>query len=263
MTVYNGAGTAIGTATTGGLFSESIVLNNQPAGTYYIQVFGYNGVYNTSLCYNLQAVITASTSLFGAYDIASNGTTAGAPGIPFNADISGLVYPSGDIDLYKIIVSNAGSINLALTNLPADYDLQLLNGSGTQVAISQNGEPAMNRSAIQRSREHIMPGCMVSAVHFMPVPAILYGCSPAPAQRRAAPLYTSRGLAEIFPNPAHQYLQLHVSGQVDTHAHYGIVDVRAEFCSMVDWIRKHNGWIFQLFRPVYTWPGYSCGVTGM
>ena len=62
------------------------------------------------------------------------------PGIPFNADISGLVYPSGDIDLYKIIVSNAGIINLALTNLPADYDLQLLNGSGTQVAISQNGE---------------------------------------------------------------------------------------------------------------------------
>ena len=65
----------------------------------------------------LQAVITASTSCSGArYRIQwHNGRR---PGNPFNADISGLVYPSGDIDLYKIIVSNAGSINLALTNLP-------------------------------------------------------------------------------------------------------------------------------------------------
>ncbi len=227
MTVYNGAGTAIGTATTGGLFSESIVLNNQPAGTYYIQVFGYNGVYNTSLCYNLQAVITASTSCSGAYDIASNGTTAGAPGIPFNADISGLVYPSGDIDLYKIIVSNAGSINLALTNLPADYDLQLLNGSGTQVAISQNGGTGNESISYTAAAGTYYARVYGFSSAFHASSCYTLRVQPGTGSKEgAAPLFTSRGLAEIFPNPAHQYLQLHVSGQVDTHAHYGIVDVQ-------------------------------------
>ncbi|MBG9377799.1 fibronectin type III domain-containing protein [Panacibacter sp. DH6] len=87
-----------------------------------------------------QFTTTAATSTCpGIYDVSTNGTTSGAPTIPFNTDIKGLISPSGDNDYYKFVITNAGTITLTLTTLPRDYDLRLRNSAGTQVAISQNG----------------------------------------------------------------------------------------------------------------------------
>ena len=71
------------------------------------------------------------------FDTSTNGTIAGAALIPFNTDIRGSINISGDIDNYKIVISKAGSITIRLTNLPSNYNLQLLNSAGTQIAISQ------------------------------------------------------------------------------------------------------------------------------
>lgn len=46
---------------------------------------------------------------------------------------------STDVDYYKFTQSTTGYINIALTNLPKDYDIYLYNSSGTLVARSQNG----------------------------------------------------------------------------------------------------------------------------
>lgn len=81
----------------------------------------------------------AATTCPGIYDVSTNGTTGGAATIPFNTDIKGLISPRGDNDYYKFVITNAGTITLTLTTLPADYDLRLRNSAGTQVAISQNG----------------------------------------------------------------------------------------------------------------------------
>lgn len=135
--VYNSAGTQIGSGT-GTTATETVSLNSQAAGTYYIKVIGYNGA-NSATCYTIKATATTVTSCQSSLDNSTNGTTAGAATIPFNTNVNGLISPSGDIDNYKFVITTGGTITITLSTLPADYDLKLLNSAGTQVAISQNG----------------------------------------------------------------------------------------------------------------------------
>lgn len=74
----------------------------------------------------------------GIYDVSTNGSTSGAATIPLNTDILGTLSPRGDNDYYRISITTAGSITISLTNLPANYQLALLNSGGSQIAISQN-----------------------------------------------------------------------------------------------------------------------------
>ena len=137
LTIYNSAGTQIGSGA-GSTATETVSLTNQAAGTYYMKVFGYNGA-NSAACYTIKATSTTATGCQSSYDVTTNGTTAGAATIPFNTNITGLISPSADIDNYKFVITNAGTITITLTTLPADYDLKLLNSAGTQVGISQKG----------------------------------------------------------------------------------------------------------------------------
>jgi hypothetical protein len=137
---YNSAGTEISRSENGGTTSETINTTNTAAGTYYVQVFGYNGAMSTTVCYALTINATpVSVTCPSTYDVSTNGTTSGAATIPFNTDIKGLISPSGDLDHYRFVITTGGTITLSLTTLPGDYDLRLYNSAGTQVAISQNG----------------------------------------------------------------------------------------------------------------------------
>lgn len=137
---YNSAGTQIGSSEAGGTSNESIVLNNQAAGTYYVRVIGYNGVFSTTVCYNLNIGATTVTGCQSSYDVSTNGTAGGAALIPFNTDITGLISPSGDNDYYRFVITTGGTATITLTTLPADYDIRLYSSDGTtQLAISQNG----------------------------------------------------------------------------------------------------------------------------
>lgn len=137
---YNSAGTQIGSSTAGGTSSESITYNNAAAGTYYVRVIGYNGVFSTTVCYNLNVGATTVTGCASSYDNTTNGTSAGAATIPLNTNITGLISPSGDNDYYKFVITTGGTATITLTTLPADYDLVLYSSNGTtQLAISENG----------------------------------------------------------------------------------------------------------------------------
>jgi len=135
--IYNSSGTHIGSGT-GATATETVTLNNQAAGTYYIKVIGYNGA-NSATCYTIKATATTVTSCQSSYDVSTNGTISGAATIPFNANITGLISPTVDHDYYKFVITNAGTATVTLTTLPADYDLTIVNSAGTQLAISQNG----------------------------------------------------------------------------------------------------------------------------
>ncbi len=138
MTIYNSGGTSIGSGTSGSA-NETVTLNSQPAGTYYIRVFGYNGA-NSATCYTITATATPVTGCASTYDVSTNGTFGGAATVPFNTDVKGLISPTGDIDFYKFVITTGGTATVTLTTLPGDYDLQLLSSNGTtQLAISQNG----------------------------------------------------------------------------------------------------------------------------
>ena len=78
----------------------------------------------------------------GIYDISSNGSAPGAATIPLNTDVLGNVSVRNDNDYYAFNITSGGTITLTLTNLPANYQLALLNGSGGQVALSQNNGTA-------------------------------------------------------------------------------------------------------------------------
>ncbi|MBK7434472.1 MAG: T9SS type A sorting domain-containing protein [Chitinophagaceae bacterium] len=135
--IYNSAGTQIG-AGTGSTATETVTLNSQAAGTYYIKVIGYNGA-NSATCYTIKATATTVTSCQSSYDVSTNGTRTGAALIPFNTNITGLINPAGDNDYYKFVITTGGTATVTLTTLPADYDLTIVNSSGTQLASSANG----------------------------------------------------------------------------------------------------------------------------
>ncbi len=89
----------------------------------------------------VQAQFTTTTppvTCPGAYDVSTNGNTAGAATIPLNTDIKGLVNPSGDNDYYRFVITTGGTISMTLTTLPANYHLRLLNSSGSTLQTSSN-----------------------------------------------------------------------------------------------------------------------------
>lgn len=149
LTIYNSAGTSIGTGTSGSA-NETVTLNNQAAGTYYIRVFGYNGA-NSATCYTITASVTpVAQGCQSAYDVSTNGSASGAATIPFNTDIKGLVSPSGDNDYYKFVITTGGTATVTLTTLPADYELAIYSSNGTtQLASSTNG--STNSETITRT----------------------------------------------------------------------------------------------------------------
>lgn len=138
---YNSSGTEIKRSENSSTTNETITNSNTAAGTYYVQVFGYNGANSATVCYSLNIGATpATTSCVSTYDNSTNGTVSGASQIPLNTNVTGLISPSADNDYYRFVITTAGSISITLTTLPGDYDVRLYNSTGTtQLAISQNG----------------------------------------------------------------------------------------------------------------------------
>lgn len=79
-----------------------------------------------------------SSACPGPEDIATNGNMGGAGTIGLNTEVKGLISGKIDIDYYKFTINTSGSFTVWLTNLPANYQLAVLNSSGTQLGISQN-----------------------------------------------------------------------------------------------------------------------------
>ncbi len=138
MTVYNSAGTQIGSGTSA-TATETVSLNNQAAGTYYVKIYGYNGA-NSASCYSITVTANVVTGCSSTYDVTTNGTASGAAQIPLNTNVTGLISPTGDIDYYKFVITTGGTATITLSTLPGDYDIRLYSSDGTtQLAISQNG----------------------------------------------------------------------------------------------------------------------------
>ncbi|MBI2731489.1 MAG: T9SS type A sorting domain-containing protein [Sphingobacteriales bacterium] len=126
----------VATATT----ATSVDLSGLTAGTVYnwrvrATCSGGTGNYVQANFTTASAPVTCP----GVYDVSTNGTTSGAATIPLNTDVKGLINPSGDNDYYKFTITTGGTIIITLTTLPANYQLSLLNGSGSVIASSTSG----------------------------------------------------------------------------------------------------------------------------
>jgi hypothetical protein len=63
MKVYNSSGTEIGSGTSASA-TESVTINSQAAGTYYVYIYGYNGASSAS-CYTLRVAASGSSFISG------------------------------------------------------------------------------------------------------------------------------------------------------------------------------------------------------
>ncbi|MBL7748507.1 MAG: T9SS type A sorting domain-containing protein, partial [Chitinophagaceae bacterium] len=214
MTIFNSAGTQIGSGTSASA-TETVSLSSQPAGTYYIRVFGYNGAFSAT-CYTITATVTpVTTGCISTYDNATNGTSGGAATIPLNTDIKGLISPSGDNDYYRFTIATGGTATITLTTLPADYDMRLYSSNGTtQLAISQNG--GTTSETITRT--------YTAGTYFVRV----YGYNNANNATNCYTLRVATGTAtrgddmitsavkvNLFPNPAKHTLNVNIAGNDD------------------------------------------------
>lgn len=136
LRLLNSSGTVLATSSAGNTTAESIMYNNASAGNYYVHVYGYNGVFSTSACYALTATATVVSSCTDNYE--PNETNGGARTIGANSAKTARIGSSTDVDWFKFANSSAQRyIKVSLTNLPANYDMQLWRGSG-QLATSAN-----------------------------------------------------------------------------------------------------------------------------
>lgn len=69
----------------------------------------------------------------------NNSTSAAYGPITSGTAYNSYIYSGTDTDYYYFNTTAAGTIAVSLTNLPKDYDVYLLNSSGTTVAKSENG----------------------------------------------------------------------------------------------------------------------------
>jgi hypothetical protein len=212
LILYNSAGTELARSENSGTTSETITQSGASAGTYYVQAFGYNGAFSTTVCYNLNIGATTATGCASTYDNSSNGTFAGAPQIPLNTNVTGLISPSGDNDHYSFVITTGGTISITLGTLPADYDIRLFNSAQTQVAISQAGGTSGETINYTASA-----GTYYVRVYGYNNANSATGCytlrvTTGTALREVSPEFTLTPKVDVFPNPTVSMLNVNITG---------------------------------------------------
>jgi hypothetical protein len=222
--IYNSAGTQIG-ASESGTATETVSLNSQATGTYYIKVIGYQGA-NSATCYTIKATATAVTGCQSSYDVSTNGTTAGAATIPFNTNITGLISPTADVDNYKFVITTGGTITVTLGTLPGDYDLKLLNSAGTQVGISQNGSTTSETISYTAAA-----GTYYAQVYGYNGANSATVCYTLKVQLGTATKqqagFVKNDLLNIYPNPVTNILKVSLPGIVSKQSMIQVIDAKA------------------------------------
>lgn len=128
-----------GTWTTVSTTSASYNLSGLVASTTYnfqVQAVCTSGTgsYSTASSFTTSAASTGCTDVYE-----TNNSTSAAKTIAVNTNITALIGASGDNDYFKFTnTSSQKNIRITLTNLPYDYDVKLLNSSGSTLVTGQN-----------------------------------------------------------------------------------------------------------------------------
>ena len=213
-------------------------------------MIGYNGA-NSASCYTITATTTVITSCQSSYDVSTNGTISGAATIPFNTNITGLINPTGDNDYYKFVITTGGTATVTLTTLPADYDLTIVNCSGTQLAISQNGSTTSESIArtytagTYYARAYGYNGANNATVCY--TLKVQLGTASKPEN-----LLPVGDMVKLYPNPVSNILNVSVLGDVSPTASLQITDVNGKIVMIKAFINNPQAIdISKLAKAVY------------
>jgi len=120
--LYNSSLSTLAIGQNGGTTSESIKRNTSSAATYYVRVYGYNGVFSTSQCYRLR--VNASSTPFRFQDnvlnpmkgdlesgiIAIPNPSSGQTSFEFLSDVPGVASISVVDMLGRVVVQNTQEV---------------------------------------------------------------------------------------------------------------------------------------------------------
>lgn len=113
LRLYNSRGQLLGTSQNGGTTTESLRYNSAPTGTYFARVYGYNGAFNSSSCYTLNASISST-----AFRLDGNEETNDS-GKPVT-DVSFDVFPNpsnGQLNVNLFLGEAMETVNIRVFNL--------------------------------------------------------------------------------------------------------------------------------------------------
>ncbi len=118
--------------------ADEFITFSAPAGTYSVYVYGQNGVNSNTACYKLNnTVIYPCNTAFEPNEGLSTATA-----FNLNTTVQSSIATVGDQDFFKIVTTSRGNINLSLTNLFIDLDLELMDNTGKVIAASRLGGPS-------------------------------------------------------------------------------------------------------------------------
>ena len=124
VVLFNSYGTQVGLSENAGTTSEQIIYNAKYAGTYYVAVYGYGGVYSTSSSYTLRAS-TQSTAWRLDTDISV---------IENDLSAATTLFPNPTIDLlYVNIPENILAYNYKIININGSVVMQ---GNANEISAS-------------------------------------------------------------------------------------------------------------------------------
>lgn len=201
----------------GSTSNETITRSNVPAGTYYIQVYGYAGEHSTTTCYNLQIQTTYLTACAGTSDAGDNETFATAATIPLNTDINGRISIPGDQDYYTFTLTEATNLTITLTNLPDDYDIGLFSSAQAVIATSMLGGTSHEtiNYLLPAGTYYVQVWGYSSAHHEALCYTLRVGTGTALRSSTSGSSQASLAAQpafKIFPNPVANTLQVNITG---------------------------------------------------
>jgi len=183
--------------------------------TYHVRAFAVNAAgvgYGSTSSFTTSG--TTVPSCASAYDTPWNNDYQGTsyfPGpmsIPFNTDVNGRIETSNDRDYYKFTVTTGGTISMTLTNLPANYNLNLVNSLGNSIATStQTGtiSETINATVTSNTVYYALvygPDIYTFNANSCYTLRVNTGTASRPALASGAPM--------LYPNPAREFVNLRV-----------------------------------------------------
>lgn len=168
-----------------------------------------------------QAQFTTASLCPGPLDVSTNGTYTGAAVIPFNTDVKGTIGVAGDVDYYKFTITTGGSVTITLKTLPANYDINLYNSTGTK-SIGSSAKTGTTNETLTKT---LTPGNYYvrvigksGAFNATSCYTLRVQLGTASVQEPLIPMNNENTLVKLYPNPANTELNVSTDEELDETA---------------------------------------------
>lgn len=181
-------------------------------------------IYALILLVSLASAIHAQSTCRSAYDTNFNNDYQGTSYFPgpmtvmLNTPFNGTIESGTDIDYYKFYITTSGTIRLMLTNLPANYNLRLVNSLGYSIATSANSgntSEVINYSVVGGNYYYALV-YPANKRTFNPNACYTLNIATITATRMmeqsGGDVIEGQVKVDIFPNPAGEVVNLNVQG---------------------------------------------------